>query len=97
MRKTTVTPLSCQGNVFDPVCPARAVLEVLAEKWALLLIHTLADGPARTAELRRRRRGTSSFSPLPLSRAAPSGFGRHVLMPEFGCPDDRRELGSDLN
>jgi DNA-binding HxlR family transcriptional regulator len=48
-----------QGNVLNASCPARGVLEVLAEKWALLLLHTLAAGPARTAELRRRVGGIS--------------------------------------
>ncbi len=50
---------SCEGDVFNPTCPARAALEVLAEKWALLLIHMLARGPARTAELRRQVGGIS--------------------------------------
>ena len=49
----------CKGDVFNPGCPARGVLEVLAEKWALLLIHTLAAGPARTSQLRRRVGGIS--------------------------------------
>lgn len=47
------------GDVFSAGCPSRAVLAVLAEKWALLLIHTLAEDPARTAELRRRVDGIS--------------------------------------
>src|SRR6201997_2391790 len=34
---------AAEGNVFDPACPARAILEVLAEKWALLLVHMLAN------------------------------------------------------
>ncbi len=50
---------SCVGNVFDSGCPSRAVLGVLAEKWALLLVHVLAGGPARTAHLRRRIGGIS--------------------------------------
>src|SRR5829696_1940189 len=54
--ETTDAP---QGNVLNAGCPARGVLEVLAEKWALLLLHTLAAGPARTAELRRRVGGIS--------------------------------------
>ena len=48
-----------KGNVFKADCPARAVLEVLAEKWALLLVHRLARGPARTSELRREIGGIS--------------------------------------
>jgi DNA-binding HxlR family transcriptional regulator len=48
-----------KANVFNAGCPARAVLEVLAEKWALLLVHMLARGPARTSELRRQIGGIS--------------------------------------
>lgn len=49
----------CSGNVFNAQCPSRRVLELLAEKWALLVIHTLASGPRRTAELRRAIGGIS--------------------------------------
>ncbi len=47
------------GNVFSVTCPARYVLDVLADKWALLLIHTLTRGTCRTAELRRQVGGIS--------------------------------------
>ena len=48
------------GNVFSGACPARHVLAVIADKWALLLIHALAHGGTlRTAELRRRVEGIS--------------------------------------
>ena len=50
------TPL---GDVFRDACPARRVLDVLAEKWVLLLVHALAGGPMRTGELRRRVEGIS--------------------------------------
>ena len=52
-------PVTATGNVFSADCPARAILDVLAGKWALLLIHALAEGPARTSELRRRVGGIS--------------------------------------
>ena len=52
-------PCEGHGNVFDAGCPARAILEILAEKWVLLLVHLLAGGPLRTAELRRRIGGIS--------------------------------------
>lgn len=52
-------PPSCTGDVFNAGCPSRRILELLAEKWALLVIHTLAGGPQRTAELRRRIGGIS--------------------------------------
>lgn len=46
-------------DVFNAHCPSRAILELLAEKWALLIVHTLSGGPLRTAELRRAVGGIS--------------------------------------
>lgn len=46
-------------DVFDAACPSRAVLETLAEKWSLLLLHRLAEGPLRPSELRRAVGGIS--------------------------------------
>jgi len=79
-----VEPLpSCHGNVFDACCPARSVLEVLAEKWALLLVHTLAHGPARTAELRRRIGGISDKMLIQtLRRLERNGFVARRAYPE---------------
>lgn len=47
------------AGVFAADCPARRLLDVLAEKWVLLIIHALAHGPLRTGELRRRIGGIS--------------------------------------
>ncbi|AQR61039.1 transcriptional regulator [Brevundimonas sp. LM2] len=44
---------------MNPDCPARALLSLLADKWSLLLIHALSEGPARTGALRRRVGGIS--------------------------------------
>ena len=46
-------------DVFNPQCPSRELFELLAEKWALLVIHRLARGAARTSELRRQIGGVS--------------------------------------
>ena len=74
---------SSHGNVFDAGCPARSVLEVLAEKWALLLVHRLADGPARTAELRRRIGGISDKMLIQtLRRLERNGFVARRAYPE---------------
>jgi DNA-binding HxlR family transcriptional regulator len=59
MQESKQGPRRPRGNVFDPCCPSRAVLTVLAEKWSLLLIHRLANGPLRTGELRRQIGGIS--------------------------------------
>ncbi|MDR3438734.1 helix-turn-helix domain-containing protein [Telmatospirillum sp.] len=50
---------SLECDVFLPMCPASMVLGLLAEKWALLVIHALSEKTYRTAELRRRIGGIS--------------------------------------
>ncbi len=83
MPKAINTRRSCEGNVFDPGCPSRAVLGVLAEKWALLLVHLLAGGPARTAELRRRIGGISDKMLIQtLRRLERNGFVTRRAYPE---------------
>ena len=47
------------ANIFSSQCPSRRVLSVLAEKWTLLVVSRLADGPMRTAEIRRSVDGIS--------------------------------------
>ena len=47
------------ANVFSSRCPSRRVLAVLAEKWTLLVVSQLANGPMRTAEIRRSVDGVS--------------------------------------
>lgn len=74
---------ACLANVFSANCPSRAVLDVLAEKWALLLIHSLASGPARTAELRRRIGGISEKMLIQtLRRLQRNGFVARRAFPE---------------
>ena len=46
-------------DVFLVNCPARQVLDLLAEKWVLLVVHALSEGTRRTGELRRRVTGVS--------------------------------------
>src|SRR3954469_9540986 len=47
------------ANIFSSACPSRRVMAVLAEKWTLLIVTTLASGPKRTAEIRRSVDGIS--------------------------------------
>lgn len=83
MRKTPDTQRRCEGNVFDPGCPSRALLEGLAEKWALLVVHLLAAGPARTAELRRQIGGISDKMLIQtLRRLERNGFVARRAYPE---------------
>jgi DNA-binding HxlR family transcriptional regulator len=69
MPKNTPTP-----NVFSAACPSRRVLAVLAEKWTLLIVSQLADGPMRTAEIRRRVDGVSEKMLIQTLRKL-EGFG----------------------
>ncbi len=46
-------------DICNVECPSRDVLELLAEKWALLVIFRLAHKPSRTAQLRREIGGVS--------------------------------------
>ncbi|MES2610187.1 MAG: helix-turn-helix domain-containing protein [Pseudomonadota bacterium] len=47
------------ANVLSRSCPSRAALELVAGKWALLVIPALADGPLRNSALLRRVEGIS--------------------------------------
>jgi DNA-binding HxlR family transcriptional regulator len=47
------------ADIFNGKCVSRNVLDMLAEKWALLVIHSLSQGPKRTGELRRHIDGIS--------------------------------------
>jgi len=50
---------SYPANVFSSACPSRRIMAVLAEKWTLLIVTQLANGPMRTAEIRRSVDGVS--------------------------------------
>jgi DNA-binding HxlR family transcriptional regulator len=83
MHDTPSSLCDIHGDVFNPGCPARAILEILAEKWALLLVHMLARGPARTAELRRQIGGISDKMLIQtLRRLERSGFVARHAYPE---------------
>lgn len=47
------------GDVYDPSCSARNALELVASKWAMLILPALAAGPLRNAALLRRIGGIS--------------------------------------
>jgi DNA-binding HxlR family transcriptional regulator len=41
-----------RGDAFDPYCPTRVVLDRIGDKWTVLVIGALADGPLRFTALR---------------------------------------------
>jgi DNA-binding HxlR family transcriptional regulator len=42
------------GSVFDETCSARHALELIAGKWAMLVISALSEGRMRNADLMRK-------------------------------------------
>jgi DNA-binding HxlR family transcriptional regulator len=62
------------ANIFSSACPSRRVMAVLAEKWTLLIVTALADGPLRTAQIRRSVDGVSEKMLIQTLRKL-EGFG----------------------
>jgi DNA-binding HxlR family transcriptional regulator len=46
--------LASSPDVFDPTCSARHALEVISEKWAVLILSALAECDLRNGEMLRR-------------------------------------------
>ena len=46
-------------GVFPANCPSRVVLDHVTSKWGVLILVSLADGPQRWSDLRRRAQGVS--------------------------------------
>lgn len=47
------------GQVLSKDCPSREILEHLANKWSVLVLHCLKDGVHRFSELKQRIEGVS--------------------------------------
>lgn len=48
-----------RGDVFEPDCPARAILRHVTSSWGVLTLITLRSGTHRFSELRRKVNGVS--------------------------------------
>lgn len=46
-------------NVYDPACPTRRVLDLIADKWVTLIVGLLENKPQRFAALQRQIGGIS--------------------------------------
>ncbi|MEV4255512.1 helix-turn-helix domain-containing protein [Spirillospora sp. NPDC049652] len=47
------------GDAFDPGCPTRTVLDRIGDKWSVLIVLSLLDGPRRFTQLRDRIGGVT--------------------------------------
>lgn len=60
VRKIVVAGEECpRANVFAEACPSRAILELIADKWTLLILPALRKGPMRNGDLMRMIEGVS--------------------------------------
>jgi DNA-binding HxlR family transcriptional regulator len=49
-----------RGDAFDPECPTRVVLDRIGDKWTVLVIGALHEGPLRFSVLRARIGGVAA-------------------------------------
>lgn len=47
------------GNVFDPNCPSRVLLDHVTSRWGVLILVALSSGTMRWSELRRWVKGVT--------------------------------------
>jgi len=47
------------GDIYDVTCPSRSVIQMLADKWTVLVIEALSAGPMRFGDLRRQVGGVT--------------------------------------
>ncbi|WP_442789323.1 winged helix-turn-helix transcriptional regulator [Kitasatospora sp. NBC_01302] len=60
--KVTDSSTGARGDLFDPACPTRQLLDRIGSKWTSMAVKVLAaaaPGEVRFAELRRRMPGVS--------------------------------------
>ncbi len=48
-----------KADPWSAACPSRAIIDILASKWVLLLLPMLREGPMRNGELMRAIEGVS--------------------------------------
>ena len=49
-----------RGNMFDPDCPTRVLLDRIGDKWTVLVVISLSGGTLRFSELRERVGGVAA-------------------------------------
>ncbi|MFB9970648.1 winged helix-turn-helix transcriptional regulator [Pseudoroseomonas cervicalis] len=62
------------GDLFDPNCPTRLVLDRIADKWTVMLLLLLRQGPQRFGALRRATGITQKVLSQALRRLERDGF-----------------------
>lgn len=70
-------------DVFDEHCPSRQLIELLSDKWTVLLLSALSGGTRRHAELQRTIQGISQKMLTQTLRSLErDGLVRRTVYPE---------------
>jgi DNA-binding HxlR family transcriptional regulator len=70
-------------DVYNPNCPSRVTLDLIARRWTVLLVGMLASGPKRFGELERGLGGISAkVLAQVLRELARNGLVTRTLYPE---------------
>ena len=93
-----------RGDLYDPMCPTRLVLEHLTSRWGVLALRVLQGGTHRFSELRRRIGGVSEKMLAQTLQALESdGFVERVALPvipphvEYSLSPMGREVAPHLD
>ncbi len=87
------------ADAYLAQCPSRTILDVLANKWTMLVMGALRDGPLRFGELRRRLDGiTQKMLTQTLRNLERDGLVTRTLYPTIPPRVDYEatELGSNV-
>lgn len=70
------------ANVYDQECAARHTLDVIADKWTVLIVYALANGTKRYSEIQRMIEGvTHKMLTQTLRRLETDGIINRVIYP----------------
>lgn len=98
-KKPAAVAEAAPADVWSAGCPSRRVLELVANKWALLIIPLLRDEPLRNNELLRRVGGISQkMLTTTLRGLQRDGFVTRTVFPTIPPRVDYEltELGREL-
>lgn len=72
------------ANLLDPRCPSREILQLVGDRWTLLVVDVLERGTRRNADLRRQIGGISpKVLATTLRRLEEFGIVRREVFPEI--------------
>lgn len=73
-----------KGNIYDPDCPTRAVLDRVGDKWTVLVVLVLRDGPRRFSQVRDQIGGVApKVLTQTLRRLERDGIVTRTVFPEI--------------